>query len=621
MASSRQTKALYDINDPRVVALRKAGSDDLDAFVQANMHIIGKDSQDHLLKYRYGQRKLAALWRQHERENRPTRIFDLKSRQIGQTTMVKNRNSAKAICRDNISVVTVAHVEKRAIEILQKTKYARSKLDPLLQLALSKDAGEGLMYADTFSRELIISAQNIEAVRSSTHSDIHLSEWPLYPDPELALYEVSQVCHRLPGTSIIIEGTGKRQGSFAHQFWRRCKRGEEAYTAQFLPWQEDPECSVLFLNDKDRDTKLAEAFAYEPALKERARIYNLSPGHLYWGYLQLKYESLGNWEKFLEDYPCDDEECWRSKGDIYFGAHNVTRLMDQVKEVDYEPFYLDLEHLERGFTNPFSDLPRPAKFDPVSTSHPHLIIYAMPKPGHSYVVSGDSGGGSTGGDPSSTFVIDMHTGEMMAEFHGVVQPHQHARVMASFGFWYNNAIAVPECNGLGMSTLNELYRCYNRFYQWRPFDDSRFRVSNKDGWWTGPKSRNMMLALVLRVVEEVAKGNPSASGMIRSHGLIDEMRTFLEDEMSGIPYAAPGCHDDRIIAWAIAWIVSQQETRGMNEDILHRLAATGEPAADTRHLTGLQKLDVPDAISKIKQVLGIEDQQNAIPISENWSIF
>lgn len=598
-------------------ALREAGRADIDSFVQSWFHIQNDQGNDMLLKYNWSQRQVAWTIQLLEQQYGYVRLFELKSRQVGVTTAIQLRNNAIAICNDNMAVATVAHLDKRASEILDKAKYAHAKLPQMLQLTLSRDSKDELKYADTFSCQTIVSAKNIEAVRSSTRQHVHLSEWCLYGDAEHALYEVSQVCHMVPRTSIIIESTGRREGSYAHWFWNRCVQGKEVFFPQFLAWQKDPNTNLQFANDKQRDACLQEAYIYAPELAERARLFNLTPGNVYWAYLMLKNQCYGNWEKFLEDYPCSPEECWRSKGGVFFGAHNVTYLTEHVKQFHYDAFYVSQLKLEQKFGNPYTDLdPAGPEFNPLTYDQkPFLIIYKGPQPGRQYIVTGDSAQGGPGGDPSSTYVGDKHSGEMMAEFQGLVQTHQHAHVIESLGIWYNNGLAAPECNDIGLATLAELNRTYPYIYRWKKMDTVEFREGNY-GWYTGTKSRPIMLDLALRVVKELVAGHASCADFIKSARLVQEMKSFKENENTGKPEAASGCHDDAVMAFAIFWIVAQMETKGSHDDILLRLRAPELPHHEQSRLILPPKIDVAENIARIKAHLGLEDIYNVVPLSE-----
>ena len=562
-SSSKPTK-LANVSQ----SLRKFGRENVDALVQRLFKVVDKGGNVVPFKYQHGQARIASYLSQCEREGKPCRVYVLKSRQIGLTTLIANRNFVKILCNDNRRAVTMAHQEHRAAEILGKLKFAYANLPAQLKFELSQDSKSALGFADFNSKMLICSARNSELVRGDTYQDEHVSEFTRFVDQELALFELQQVCHRLPGTSIIIETTGKKYGSYAQKVWLQAKAGLVPYVPMFLPWQEDPSTDLDggTWSDEERDRYMREVWDYEPQLIDRAKLYNLKPGCTYWAYLQLKEMCLGNFEQFLEDYPCSDEEAWRSKGDLFFESANIIRLLRKVETIPQTVFNLSVANLEDGFTS-FAQLQEaPRHFDP-RAGEPHLIVWRNAQIGRRYVCSGDSGMGTVGGDPSVSHVIDMYTGEMMAEFHGVIPPHQHARVMESLCRIYNDALAAPEVNSMGMATLQDLQRRYPYIFIWRALDDNKQRLSNKLGWYTGIKSRSLMLSLLRRVVDEAATENSATLGAIRSKGLLQEMQTFLEND-NGKPEAAAGFHDDRIMSLAIAWYVSQLETRGMTDDIL-----------------------------------------------------
>jgi hypothetical protein len=106
------------------------------------------------------------------------------------------------------------------------------KLPPELQLTLSKDSKSAIAFADTHSKNTIVSAKNIEAVRGGTKA----------AHPPVGMGVVSRrrnmrctKCRRCAtasaGTHIIIETTGRRQDSYAHWFWKRCESRVDAFQA------------------------------------------------------------------------------------------------------------------------------------------------------------------------------------------------------------------------------------------------------------------------------------------------------------------------------------------------------------------------------------------------------
>jgi hypothetical protein len=611
MPGVRRTKTKPALLSEAAQLLRQVAREYVDEFIQTQFKVVDPAGNVVNFKYKHGQNIVAAIFRQQEDAGEPVRDYILKSRQIGLTTMTANRNFVKTWANDNRRAITVAHLDLRAQEILGKIKFAYSKLPPQVRFELSQDSKAALEFADFNSKMFICSAatiKSIELARGDTVQDVHASELTRWADPEHGMFELQQVCHMLAGTSIVIETTGKRYGSWAHKFWQLTKAGKTPYRPIFLKWQDDPECDLDrgTWTDEMRDRFMREVWEYCPDLIERGQIFNLKPGCIYWAYLKLRDQCNGNWESFIEDYPCSDEEAWRSKGDLYFGANNIIKLLHRVQEIPYVGYKLTLENLENGFKS-FGELTHVTELD-FDSDEAWICVWKGPMDGRRYVVPSDSSSG-TGSDFSSNYVQDMYTGEQMTEFSGMVQPHQNAIVMESLARIYNCALAAPEVNSMGMATLQELKRKYPHIFIWRSLDDNKQRLSNKLGWYTSEKSRNLMLALAKRVVEEVASDNVLTNGVIRSTRLINQMRTFVNDPITGRPEAASGCNDDCVITFAIGWFVSQLETAGAQDDILNILRPIGVQESQGGVLMA-KKMDVYDAIDFVRQQLRIEEYGN-----------
>lgn len=589
--------------------IRAVARDNIDAFIQTQFKVLNFAGKEVNFNYKHGQRVVAAVLAQYEKDNKPAHIYVLKSRQIGLTTQTANRNFVKIWSNNNRRAVTVAHREKRASEILGKLRFAYTKLPEFLRFELAQDSKHELGFADFNSKMFIVSGESmssIELARGDTVQDVHASELTRWGDPEGGLVELQNVCHAVEANSFVIETTGRLYGSYGHTMWKNAKAKKNQYRAIFLKWQDDPECDLDAgtWTDEERDRYMREVHEQSPQLIEWAGIHGLKPGNIYWAFIQFRDVCLSNWEKFLEDFPCTDEEAWRSKGDTYFEGNQVLKLLKKTEDVPVVGFMLNQTSLEDGFRS-FGELHESIEID-IDDEAPHVLLWKLPSPERRYVVSGDSGGGSAGGDPSSSFVIDMYTGEMMAEFHGLVKPHQHAKIIESLGTIYNYAIAAPEVNSMGMATLQDLMRTYPNIFIWRAFDDNKQRLTNKLGWYTGTKSRGLMLALLSRVVEEAFNDNVLCSGTMRSIGVLNEMRTFLDDPVTGKPQAQSGCHDDRIIALAIAWMVAQFETRGSQNDILSVLRPRELQEGDAGLMLA-RNLEVKDVIEQVKKSLRMKE--------------
>ncbi len=421
------------------------------------------------------------------------------------------------------------------------------------------------------------------------------------------LEELEQFVDRSPLTEIVLEGTGKGRGTEAHEFWNKCKAGTGDYRTLFLRWQDDPECAWRFNSDKERDYKLAECLEREPRLKDWMRHHKLSAGNIVYAADILYHRCKGNWDKFLVSHPADDVECWRAQGESFFGSDNINQIDVEKYTSEYRVWGVN-NLLGQEFQS-LEELERVEKIEE-NGNRPFIKIWERPQSNRTYLIAGDAAQGVEDGNFSSVFVIDQASMETMAEFHGRLRPDEFAYVLASLGNIYNGAMIAQEWNSPGNVTVNELSRqiFYPNLYVYRRLDDVRMRPTRYLGWQTNSQTRPIMLALAKRIVEELAQGRVSNSGIIKSRELLNEMATFLMPEDEVHPEAAPGCQDDRVMAWAIAITVAAQETYGSSLDIMSIYKTSSDERGVNTVDPGTMKIDPKDAIARLQSQIYKERQ-------------
>jgi hypothetical protein len=544
-----------------------------DKFIQSQLQVVDKKAGVVPFKYNWTQNQIAALIKEEEKARRPLRIYLLKSRRCGTSTAMTYRHFVQAWAHDNLNCLVLAQLEETAEELVSRIKFCYSVMPKDLQLPLSQDSRYGMQFRDTLSKITIASARNLDAARGPTRQRLVITEYAYMKRGRDVLSEFLQPLLYDVATEAIIETTGQTFGSDAHDLWERSKIGKSAFRAKFLAWQEDPECTFEFSNDKDRDIRLAEAFDYEPRLKDRMRHYKLTAGNIYYSYLILKNVLDGDYAKYLKDYPCDDHEPWLSNQLSYFGTENINKLRAQTSDFPFQfrAFHPDVPLNENlPDYDSFEALERLDKIDE-NANRPFFKVWNYPRQNAEYIVSGDSSEGLESGDFSSSFVIDQNTFEMMCEFHGKVRPDEHGYIIAFMGNIYNQALAAPEINPPGNVTFMTLQGCYSNIYRYKhPYMDNVNSSKNATrhlAWQTNTTSRPTMLALGKKLVEDLANDRLRAFGLLKSRELINELGTFAAND-NGKPEAINGANDDRVMAWCIAVEVARQEIHGTERDIL-----------------------------------------------------
>jgi hypothetical protein len=183
--------------------------------------------------------------------------------------------------------------------------------------------------------------------------------------------------------------------------------------------------------------------------------------------------------------------------------------------------------------------------DSVETRDNGVVIYRYPVVGVRYIAGADCAGDSEG-DSSDVIILDAQTGEEVAELYsGNSMP---ADVFARHAFnllgEYDNPLFAPERNGtVGGIVITKLQELgYPNLY----VDDK-----GKVGWYTTSNAIPPKVSR-LTMLKEYEEAVRLRQTVIHSSDAIGEMSTFIMNK-AGKYEAMESCHDDRIMARAIAW--------------------------------------------------------------------
>jgi hypothetical protein len=211
-------------------------------------------------------------------------------------------------------------------------------------------------------------------------------------------------------------------------------------------------------------------------------------------------------------------------------------------------------------------------------------VWQVPKMGEKYVIGADVAEGiqTDDTDYSCADVLKCSNGQQVAHLHCKKDPDLFGDALYHLGKYYNTALMGVEANNHGHSTLSTLkHKRYPRIYQREKLDaNALHRKEKKAGWLTTSKSK-------YKIVDQLV-------GLIRDHdsGIVnmDTIREFgnfsvLEDGTYG---AKPGCHDDRVMSYGIAYemlltmpqLWADRETRVKNAR-----TGRGEPELNLKEAT------------------------------------
>ncbi len=179
-----------------------------------------------------------------------------------------------------------------------------------------------------------------------------------------------------------------------------------------------------------------------------------------------------------------------------------------------------------------------------------IEVYNWPGDRTKYVVGVDIAEGK-GLDRSSASAVNLDTlTEDIVLNTSKLDPSQFAIEMWKLGHWLNKALIAVEGNGPGLACILPLrngqgkYKPYRKLYYKEIFDEEMKKNTKKFGWTTDAKSKPVMIDKLAELIRD---------GLITipSQDTIRECQTYVI-ENNGKMNAVEGCHDDRVMALAIA---------------------------------------------------------------------
>ena len=167
----------------------------------------------------------------------------------------------------------------------------------------------------------------------------------------------------------------------------------------------------------------------------------------------------------------------------------------------------------------------------------YMSIYEEPKDMDEYVIGADV---AQSVDYSSAHVIKKRTAEVVAVWHGQIDPKTFGKELERLGYFYNTAMIAVERNNQGIATLVQLNDAYYPMLYYRDdITDTGEATTSKLGWETNIRTRPILVS--------------DLGNMIRNRDLfcideptINECMTFVRNK-TGKEEAQEGCHDDRFI--------------------------------------------------------------------------
>ena len=513
-------------------------------YLENFVYIRTKDQSLVKLCMKPAQKRLYDIIAAERAAGRPVRIVILKARQLGFSTVIEALFFHDTATRRLVETLIIAHSSDATTKLFRMNKLFFDKLPQVLRPMRKnsnareivfenpeKDAEKKARNPGLLSAIRCVTAGSDGAGRGSTLTNVHASEAAFWKNMKETLDGLLSAVPDDPNTAVIIESTPDGFNEFK-DFWDDAVAGKNGFLPLFFPWYEEPG----YRKEVPGGTEWTEE---ELALQ---KAYGLDEEQLQWRRWCIRNNLGGDAVKFRQEYPSCPEEAFLMSGNPFFDNEKILLQIQQAAEP-----------IRRGrFAFDVGDGGRPEHIRWEDDERGEICIWQEPQRGFPYVLGGDTAG--DGSDRFTAHLIDNTDGRQAAELlYDGTSELWYAQQIYCLGQHYNDALLGVEIN---YSTYPERkleeWRYPKLFIREKTDDASRELQSRKLGWDTNASTRPRIIANLHAVMRDTPE-------LMRSRETLKEMLVFVRNKHMR-PEAAPGEHDDLVMAAAICHGIREQQS-------------------------------------------------------------
>ncbi len=496
---------------------------DFTSFAIDNIKIITKDARRGFIDFSFNscQKKITELLEKQLEDTGKVRAIILKARQQGISTYCAGRVFWKTYFTPHARSVVMAHDSATSDALFNLSKNIIRNMKPSYKPnEVKSNAKEIVISSPHFKKEggekpissyRLYTAGSPEAGRGTTPTIAHLSEVAFWQHDEKILAGLFQGISEAPGTEVILESTANgAQGEF-YRLWKGALDGENEYLPIFLPW----------FTTSEYYREPPEGFERSSEEELLVEQHNLNNGQLYWRRLKI---AEGGELKFRQEYPATPDEAFITAGKSVFAMDKVNNLLPVVPD---KTMLFDFNSLT---------------WEPSKDGN--LELWEYPDWDSNYVIAADVALG-VGQDYSAAVIMDTDRKVIGLYRDSYIDPSKFGDLLFYLGRYYNNALLTVESNSMGVATLSRLSQMnYINLYKQTKISS----ISKEEGLVPGFRTTQVTKPHIIGNLKNAVENDDI---WIASKTIIQELKDYVSTD-SGRTEAAAGCHDDTIMATAIA---------------------------------------------------------------------
>lgn len=188
-------------------------------------------------------------------------------------------------------------------------------------------------------------------------------------------------------------------------------------------------------------------------------------------------------------------------------------------------------------------------------------IWQKPKPTGVYAIGADVAEG-VGGDASCACVVDCNTGSHVATYwSNIIDIDNYSAELFKLGSYYNKAFICIEANNHGHGVIALMggsagSLAYPNLYKRIEYNEYTQKRGKIIGFKTTQSSKP-------RLVENLKAAIRTGETATQDRYSIQELGNFVRDDKTGRLGAKGNAHDDRVMAYALAWEQAKLIKEGM----------------------------------------------------------
>ncbi len=494
------------------------------------------------------QKRMFAHYRKCQLEDVPCKMIILKPRQKGASTCAQALTYHHMRKHESLSGSLMGDISGTSDKVFEiYRRYAENDLFPWDESGGSLAEGGNMVdliklkSTSAYGKE---TAGSKNAGRSGTIQVGNMTEvafWPMQGERDPALGYLQSLYDEDNISLVVADSTPNGPAGWFYRTWVQ----DNEWAKIFAAWFEFEDSVIPFKSDDELKEFQNTLTADEESEMER---FDVTWENMHWRRRVLQDKCNGDISKFRQEYPSDPEECFLMSSRPRFHTSNLS-LMTKAAE------------LEKPIVGTVGIHPdgKHASFKPDRAGN--WVVYDQPEYDSRYLVSVDTCTGEDqqlqglAADPDYHSVqvwrgpFEDHRGtwrvpKMVALHHSRMDIGVLAQEVEAITRWYGNAFVIPEINNSGLALLKYLLESGLSVYRRRKFNDAMGMVEKSFGWSTDKITRKT-------IIDHMAAELVDQNFYIPDLGILKELKTFVIND-KGKPTAAPGHHDDHVLAAAIA---------------------------------------------------------------------